>query len=103
MKEFEIIDDYHKFLNARAMAFGELSDFANKIAKEHRIVGMTLLAQMVEGEAQLAKLKAGLRNVALACGHGFDEDSEMLTMDFHHGRYMLVAKPLQGASEAPED
>ena len=83
----------------------EAAHRAGKLAEKHKVVGMGLMADLLQAEATRANERVRIRNLVLAIESGVRFDAQSLRVSNKDGLVWLEADPLEGAqpaADAPE-
>lgn len=97
MLDIEITDPNHLADYWMGLGMLEAHQYAVKKAKECKVVGMGLMADLLQANAARTMERVKLQNIMLAFKNGFDPDTSTLVLKNVKGRVFIAAEPLQGA------
>lgn len=89
----EITDPNHLADIWHAMGVMHAAKLARKWAEKHKIVGMTLMADLLEADALKAETRFKFQNIGLAAKHGMDFTHGSLSLRTDGGSVLLVLEP----------
>jgi hypothetical protein len=96
MLKIEITDPEHISDYWLWLGMMEAAHFTNEKTKVHKIVGMNLMNELLQGHVCKAGERVRLQNIKLAARNGFDFDRLSLMVRNEKGRVYLEGEPLEG-------
>lgn len=94
MNKIEITDPVHRAMLDQWRGMMQVASYASRAAKEFKVVGMTIMNDLIAGEVDKRGAEMKIKNITLAMKNGFDPDTESLLLAHEDGRFFLKTEPL---------